>query len=53
MNFDGNIVSSIESVNTNNATMSNAPVFDLTGRRVMKMVKGNLYIQNGRKFIAQ
>lgn len=53
MNFDGNIVSSIESVNTNNATMSNAPVFDLTGRRVMKMVKGNLYIQDGRKFIAQ
>ena len=53
MNFDGNIVSSIESVNTNNATMNNAPVFDLTGRRVMKMVKGNLYIQNRRKFIAQ
>lgn len=53
MNFDGSIVSSIESVNTNNATMNNAPVFDLTGRRVMKMVKGNLYIQNGRKFIAQ
>lgn len=53
MNFDGNIVSSIESVNTNNATTNNAPVFDLTGRRVMKMVKGNLYIQNGRKFIAQ
>lgn len=53
MNFDGNIVSSIESVNTNNATTNNAPVFDLTGRRVMKMVKGNLYIKNGRKFIAQ
>lgn len=53
MNFDGNIVSSIESVNTNNTTMNNAPVFDLTGRRVMKMVKGNLYIQNGHKFIAQ
>ena len=53
MNFDGNIVSNIESVNTNNATTNNAPVFDLTGRRVMKMVKGNLYIQNGRKFIAQ
>lgn len=53
MNFDGNIVSSIESVNTNNATTNNAPVFDLTGRRVMKMVKGNLYIQDGRKFIAQ
>lgn len=52
MNFNGT-VSSIESVNTNNATMNNAPVYDLTGRRVMKMVKGNLYIQNGKKFIAQ
>lgn len=52
MNFNGT-VSSIESVNTNNATMNNAPVYDLTGRHVMKMVKGNLYIQNGKKFIAQ
>ena len=52
MNFNGT-VSSIESVNTNNATMNNAPVYDLTGRRVMKIVKGNLYIQNGKKFIAQ
>lgn len=52
MNFNGT-VSSIESVNTNNATMNNAPVYDLTGRRVMKMVKGSLYIQNGKKFIAQ
>ncbi len=52
MNFNGT-VSSIESINTNNATMSNAPVYDLTGRHVMKMVKGNLYIQNGKKFIAQ
>lgn len=52
MNFNGT-VSNIESVNTNNATMNNAPVYDLTGRRVMKMVKGNLYIQNGKKFIAQ
>lgn len=52
MNFNGT-VSSIKSVNTNNATMNNAPVYDLTGRRVMKMVKGNLYIQNGKKFIAQ
>lgn len=52
MNFNGT-VSSIESVNTNNTTMNNAPVYDLTGRRVMKMVKGNLYIQNGKKFIAQ
>ena len=31
----------------------NAPVYDLTGRRVSRTVKGQLYIQNGRKFIAQ
>lgn len=33
--------------------MSNAPIFDLSGRRVMKTIKGNLYIQGGTKFIAQ
>ena len=31
----------------------NAPIFDLTGRRVMKTNKGHLYIQNGHKFIAE
>lgn len=30
-----------------------APVFDLTGRRVVKVVKGGLYIQNGKKFIVK
>ena len=32
---------------------SEAPIYDLSGRRVVKTVKGGLYIQNGRKFIAQ
>lgn len=32
---------------------ANAPIYDLTGRHVMKAVKGGLYIQNGKKFIAQ
>lgn len=31
---------------------SNAPVYDLTGRRVVKATRG-LYIQNGKKFIAR
>ena len=31
----------------------NAPVYDLTGRRVMKAVKGGVYIQNGKKFIVK
>lgn len=30
-----------------------APVFDLSGRRVVKVVKGGLYIQNGKKFIVK
>lgn len=29
----------------------NAPVFDLSGRRVATPVKGGVYIQNGKKFI--
>ena len=32
---------------------ADAPIYDLTGRRVNLTVKGQLYIQNGRKFIAQ
>lgn len=31
----------------------NAPLYDLSGRRVVKAVKGGLYIQNGKKFIAR
>ena len=32
---------------------TNAPLYDLSGRRVVKAVKGGLYIQNGKKFIAR
>lgn len=35
----------VESVN------ANAPLFDLSGRRVVKAVKGGIYIQNGKKFV--
>lgn len=31
----------------------NAPLYDLSGRRVVKAVKSGLYIQNGKKFIAR
>jgi len=34
-------------------TDSHAPVYDLTGRRVMQTVKGGIYIRNGRKFIVK
>lgn len=39
--------------NVQNSLPANASVYDLSGRRVTKMVKGALYLQNGRKFIAQ
>ena len=35
------------------AEPSDAPVYDLTGRRVMQTVKGGVYIQNGKKFIVK
>ena len=37
-----------------NATVvanENAPIYDLSGRRVAKTVKGGVYIQNGKKFV--
>lgn len=39
--------------NAINGNMNNAPIYDLSGRHVMKTVKGNFYIQGGKKFIAQ
>ena len=39
--------------NLQNNLPANTPVYDLSGRRVTKMVKGGLYLQNGRKFIAR
>ncbi len=32
---------------------ADAPIYDLSGRSVTTTVKGHLYIQNGRKFIAE
>lgn len=51
MNFGNNTTA----VNTALETLDNAqaPVFDLSGRRVMQPVKGGLYIQNGKKFIVK
>lgn len=31
--------------------LSNAPIYDLSGRKVAKAAKGGVYIQNGRKYI--
>ncbi|MGM9693534.1 MAG: hypothetical protein ACI3YC_00810 [Alloprevotella sp.] len=51
LNFGGTSTAILDVVN--GTIESNAPVFDLSGRRVMKTVKGSLYIQNGKKFIAR
>ena len=32
---------------------ANAPIYDLSGRRVNNAVKGGIYIQNGKKFIVK
>lgn len=50
MNFGG-ISTGISQIEAQGS--SAAPIYDLTGRRVIRPVKGSLYIQSGRKFIAQ
>lgn len=50
MNFGGNVTGINPIVN---AEQNNAPVYDLTGRRVVRTVKGGLYIKGGNKFIAR
>ncbi len=49
LNFGGNVTS------INAATLingeNNAPIYDLSGRRVWAPVKGGLYIQNGKKLV--
>lgn len=52
LNFEDSVVSGIDAIEANQA-LHNAPIFDLSGRRVMNTVKGGLYIQNGRKFIVK
>lgn len=50
VNFGGNVTGINQIVN---AEQNNAPVYDLTGRRVVRTVKGGLYIKGGNKFIAR
>ena len=49
MNF-GNAVTGINTIAA--SASAKAPIFDLSGRRVVKATKG-LYIQNGKKFIVK
>lgn len=51
MNFGGTTTGITNVVK--NDVAPNAPIYDLSGRRVFTIVKGNIYLQQGRKFIAQ
>ena len=48
MNFGGNVTGLSQASIVAN---ENAPIYDLSGRRVAKAVKGGVYIQNGKKFV--
>ncbi len=51
LNFGGQ-VTAISTAITNSANGKSC-IYDLSGRRVMRVTKGGLYIVNGRKFIAK
>ena len=46
----GGETTAIDAVEVEN---TNAPIYDLSGRRVLSTVKGGIYIQNGKKFIVK
>lgn len=52
MNFGNGMVTNINTAISAHGT-DHAPIYDLSGRRVQRTVKGSLYIKGGRKFIAQ
>lgn len=52
MNFGNGMVTNINTAISAQST-DNAPIYDLSGRRVQRTVKGSLYIKGGRKFMAQ
>lgn len=51
MNFGGSTTTAIQG--TENAQQFNAPIYDLSGRRVQHLQKGGIYIQGGKKFIVK
>lgn len=52
MNFGDGMVTNISTA-ISAQSADNAPIYDLSGRRVQHTVKGSLYIKGGRKFMAQ
>ncbi len=52
MNFGNGTVTNVNTA-ISAQSADNAPIYDLSGRRVQRTVKGSLYIKGGRKFMAQ
>lgn len=52
MNFGDGMVTNVNTAISAQST-DRAPIYDLSGRRVQRTVKGSLYIKGGRKFMAQ
>lgn len=52
MNFGNGMVTNINTAISAQSADS-APIYDLSGRRVQRTVKGSLYIKGGHKFMAQ
>ena len=50
LSLEGEGVTGIDSITTGNAG-TEAPLYDLSGRRVQNVTKGGIYIQNGKKII--
>ena len=50
MSFDDSGTTGIREVNTSDS--SDTPIYDLTGRRINKPQRGQIYIQNGKKRVA-
>ena len=50
MSFDDSETTGIREVNTSDS--SNTLIYDLTGRRINKPQRGQIYIQNGKKRVA-
>ncbi len=46
-------VTAIKDIDGEESAISDAPIFDLIGRKVASPAKGSIYVRNGKKFVAQ
>ena len=50
---DGTTTSIDAAILNGNTTAEDTPIYDISGRRIMQPTRGQFYIRNGQKFIAQ